>query len=328
MEARALMTSREERETEAAVRALMPQVQAAMKVWQREQGVAIARTMNEVLAPQYQRWFEDLSSSFARVEVPALKLDYATLFPDFDRLQSDLLRSVLPSLELFQKTQREQFAQIIAAARRAVEAQLPPNWRAGGISIPPDLEALLLDEGLALAWVPPPAVLMRLFNAVSASERRRILGARWKSITNACLEELDKVQDPSVKSHGRFARKAADALLAGSHEASQALSANLLDTVLRAEFSATDRKSITGQRARLDIDEYPLRVAIVLGGIWGAHGEFWPDNGDKVPRGYSRHGTVHGVSRRQYSRINAVLALMHVVSLLRLIEVDLREGDG
>lgn len=54
----------------------------------------------------------------------------------------------------------------------------------------------------------------------------------------------------------------------------------------------------------------------MLGGIWGAHGEFWPDKGDKIPRSYSRHGSVHGVSRRQYSRINAVLALMHVVSLL------------
>lgn len=325
------MTSREEREAEAAVRAarvLMPQVQAAMKAWQREQGAAIARTMNEVLAPQYQRWFKELFSSFARIEFPALKLDYAALFPDFGRLQSDLLKSVLPSVELFHEAQREQFAQIIAVARRALEAQLPPNWRAEGISIPKNLEALLLDEGLALAWVPPPAVVMRLFNASSASERRRILGARWKSITQACIEELDNVCDPSVRSHAGFARKAADALLAGSHEASQALSANLLDTVLRAEFSATDRKSITGRRARLDIDGYPLRVAIVLGGIWGAHGEFWPDNGDKIPRGYSRHGSVHGVSRRQYSRVNAVLALMHVVSLLRLIEVDLREDGG
>lgn len=324
------MTRREEREAEATVRAaraVIPQVESAIKVWQREQGAALATTVAEVLAPQYQRWLKELSSSVARIEFPALKLDYGALFPDFGRLQSDLLKSVLPSLELFHEAQREQFAQLIGVARRAVEAQLPPNWRAEAISVPKDLEVLLLDEGLALAWVPPPAVLTRLFNASSASERRRILGSRWKVITNACIEELDSVRDSSVSSHVRFARKAADALLAGSPEASQALSANLLDTVLRAEFSATDRKSITGQRARLDIDGYPLRVAIVLGGIWGAHGEFWPENGDKVPRAYSRHGTVHGVSRRQYSRINAVLALMHVVSILRLIEVDLREDD-
>lgn len=322
------MTSRDEREAEAAVRAarrVMPQVQAAMEAWQRQQGAEIARSVSEVFAPQYQRWIKELSSPFARIEFPALKLDYTSLFPDIGRLQSDLLKSVLPSLELFHDAQRQQFAQVIAVARRALDAQLPPNWRGEDVSIPTNLEVLLLDEGLALAWVPPPAVVKRLFNASSASERRRILGERWKSIATACLEELEEVCHPSVTSHAGFARKAAQALLAGSHEASQALSANLLDSVLRDQFSATDRQSITSRKARLDIDEYPLRVAIVLGGIWGAHGEFWPDKGDKIPRGYSRHGSAHGVSRRQYSRINAVLALMHVVALLRLIELDLRD---
>jgi hypothetical protein len=322
------MTTRGEREADAAVRAaraVVPQVQAVVEAWQRQHGAALARTVSEVMAPQYQRWLKELFSSFPRIEFPALKLDYTSLFPDFGRLQADLLKSVLPSLEMFHEAQRQQFAQVIAVARQVLEAQLPPNWRGEDVSIPTNIEALLLDEGLALAWVPPPALVARLFNASSASERRRIIGARWKSIAAACLEEIEKLRDTSATSHAGFAKKAAEALLAGCHEASQALSANLLDTVLRAEFSATDRESITSRRARLDIDEYPLRVAIVLGGIWGAHGEFWPDKGDKIPRGYSRHGSAHGVSRRQYSRINAVLALMHVVSLLRLIEVDLRE---
>ena len=75
----------------------------------------------------------------------------------------------------------------------------------------------------------------------------------------------------------------------------------------------------------MDINQYPLRVAIVLGGIWGSYGEFWPSNGDVIPREFSRHGSAHGVSRRQYSRINSLLALMHVVSLLKLLEIDLTE---
>ncbi len=67
-----------------------------------------------------------------------------------------------------------------------------------------------------------------------------------------------------------------------------------------------------------------MRVSIALGGR-GAHGQFWPNQGEKIPRLYSRHGSAHGVSGRQYSRINAVLALMHVVSLLRLMDVDLSD---
>lgn len=120
-----------------------------------------------------------------------------------------------------------------------------------------------------------------------------------------------------------FALDAARTLLGGSPRPAQALSANLLDTILRQSFDSKDRQSITGRKNRLDIDDYPLRVAIALGGIWGSYGEFWTSNGDKIPREYSRHGSAHGVSRRQYSRINSLTALMHVVSLLKLLETDL-----
>ncbi|MDQ3640111.1 MAG: hypothetical protein M3450_01260 [Actinomycetota bacterium] len=281
----------------------------------------MAKTIAEVVAPQYQRWLRDVS----RIAVPALKLDYASLFPNFGALQADAWKSALPGLKLIQDAQRQQFAEVIAAARRALEAALPPNWRREDISIPSDLEVLLLDEGLPLAWVPPAEVVARLFSAANASARRRIIGRRWKMIVRACMEELDEIEEPSLRDHVFFARRAAETLLSGSHEASQALSANLLDSVLRAEFTDAARKTITGRTARLNIEDYPLRVSIVLGGIWGAHGQFWSNQGDKIPRSYSRHGSAHGVSRRQYSRINAVLALMHVVSLLRLIDVDLSD---
>lgn len=111
-------------------------------------------------------------------------------------------------------------------------------------------------------------------------------------------------------------------MLAGNHEAGQALAANLLDSILRHEFSSSDRRSITSQTDRLDIDDYPPRLALVLGGIWGAHGEYWPDRGDQIPRRFSRHASAHGVSKRQYSRVNATISVMHVAALLRVIQSD------
>lgn len=257
------------------------------------------------------------------IEVPSLKLDYSALFPDFAAIQASALKSLLPSVRLIQDLQRDQFASIIKSARAAVSAMLPPNWRGEDVSIPKDLETLLLDEGLPLAWVPPRTVIVKLFAARTAAERRKILGNRWRVITSACLEELQQVSHQDLMEYAEFAVEAAETLLDGRSKSSQALSANLLDTILRKSFDEKDRAAITGQKQRLDIDDYPLRVAIVLGGIWGSHGQFWPNNGDKIPRKYSRHGSAHGVSKRQYSRINAVLALMHVVALLRLLEVDL-----
>lgn len=257
------------------------------------------------------------------VNVPALRLDYSALFPDFAAIQASAIKSLLPSVRLIQDLQRDQFASIIKSARAAVSAMLPPNWRGDDVSIPKNLETLLLDEGLPLAWVPPRDVIVRLFAAKTAAERRKILGNRWKPITTACLEELRQVSHQDLTEYAEFAVEAAATLLDGRSKSSQALSANLLDTILRASFDEKDRTAIIGQKQRLDIDDYPLRVAIVLGGIWGSHGQFWPNKGEKIPRKYSRHGNTHGVSKRQYSRINALLALMHVVALLRVLEVDL-----
>lgn len=151
------------------------------------------------------------------------------------------------------------------------------HWHDGGLTIPKDLETLLLDEGLALAWVPPPATVKKLFEATSAQERRRILGARWRTITGACIREMEGIESTPLTEYVEFALSAARTLLNNDPRPAQALSANLLDTILRQNFDDTARKTITGQQTRMDIDDYPLRVAIVLGGIWGSFGEFWAE---------------------------------------------------
>lgn len=80
------------------------------------------------------------------------------------------------------------------------------------------------------------------------------------------------------------------------------------------------KRLVTNQKAKPDADEFSIRAAITLSGIWSAHGQYFPEKGDQVPRAYSRHGTVHGVSKRQFTAVNATLALMHVVALLRLLD--------
>jgi hypothetical protein len=166
-------------------------------------------------------------------------------------------------------------------------------------------------------------ILGRLFVADTSQQRRRIIGSSWKRIIEAARTELDQVTAPRLKQHIHFARRAADAVLAGNHPEGQALAANLLDTIMRCEFSSSDRQSITDQKNRLDIEDYPVRLALVLGGIWGAHGEYWPDKGEQIPRRFSRHASAHGVSKRQYSRINATISLMHLTALLRVIQQDM-----
>jgi hypothetical protein len=277
----------------------------------------------DIVVPKIDIPIPKLVDIVPKFEIPTLKLDYSTLFPDFAALSAKTVEALKPSLDLIHDLQRDQFAELLASVGKTIRSLLPPNWRDDSISIPSDLEILLLDEGLPLAWVPPTDVLALIFRAQNAAERRKVVGTRWKRIVQACVAELDRVSDPRLKGHVRFARAAAEPLLEGHWKSSQALSANLLDSILRKEFNGRDRKRMTDQTSRPSIDDYPLRLAMVLGAIWAAHGQYWPDQGDKVPRKFSRHGSAHGVSHRQYSRINAVLALMHVTSLLRLLDTDL-----
>lgn len=322
----------ERRQREAAQRMLkaaMPDVQRVVEDLRRQQ--AYMANISQLFSTQYQDMLASITqgvlSDIDRVkfEVPALKLDYQSLFPDFAGIHADAIKSLQPSIELIQHMQRQQFVDIFATARAAIVAAVPPNWLGDRVSIPKNLDELLLDEGLPLAWVPPGAVIERLFAAKTPVQRRKIIGDRWRMIAEACLTELQQIENSGLAEHVKFALKSTNVLLQAEPEASQALSTNLLDSILRAEFSGADRQAITGQHVRLSIDDYPLRVAIVFGGIWGAHEQYWPERGDQIPRKYSRHGSAHGVSRRQYSRINSVLALMHVVSLLKVMEVDLAE---
>jgi hypothetical protein len=253
--------------------------------------------------------------------LPALKIDYETLFPNIAELGETLLEGMKPALEATHLLQREQFGKVFEQLRRVAESVLPPNWRgASGLNVDL-LETLLLDEGLPLAWIPPTAVLEKVFAASTPAERRSVISRDWKTIGESCVQVLGSIEDPSLAEHVQFARLSAESLLAGSPAPSQALSANLLDSVLRAEFS-DHRSKVTNQKQRLNMDDYPIRVAIVLSAVWAAHGEYWPHKGDKIPTTFSRHASAHGVSRRQYTRINATLSLMHVTALLKMLDVD------
>jgi hypothetical protein len=329
-------SERERQQREQAARILrkaMPDVSRVAQIISQSQ--INVPDLSRVYNQQYSELIERMSQTLRdavmseielpklKIDIPALKLDYSVLFPDLAATQKKLWETLRPSIDAIQWLQHDQFADIIKKVQAATRAALPPNWRDESISIPKDLEVLLLDEGLALAWVPPLKTIKRLFEAKTAQERRRILGRRWQSITRACIAELEGIDEPALAEYIEFALKAARTLLSGNHEPAQALSANLLDTMLRQNFNNKDRETITGRKTRLNIDDYPIRVAIVLGGIWGSFGQFWTNNGDPIPRKFTRHGSAHGVSRRQYSRINSLIALMHVVSLLKLLESDL-----
>lgn len=278
---------------------------------------------------QTQNFGVDLAKSLQvnlpkfKLDLPPLKLDYARLLGPALNFESLALKNLIDtsSLEAFNKIyadQRAQFESIFENVSRIIDRMLPPNWR--GVRGMSQLETLLLDEGLALAWVPPADILNALLAASSKQERRRILGRRWKRVVAACRESIESASEAEFAQYRGFALNVIKMLEEGHSEGAQALAANLLDTMLRETLDGPSHREVTNQRNRLSIDDLPMRAAMVFGGIWGSHTEFWQSRGDSIPREFTRHGSAHAVSRLQYSRINAVIALMHVTAYIMLLE--------
>ncbi|KUO18417.1 hypothetical protein [Streptomyces dysideae] len=223
----------------------------------------------------------------------------------------------------FQSNLRDVFEALGNFAKR----NFPENW--GGVYAPSfkGLGSILIDEGIPLMWVPGPKVVESLLTAESASARRRIIGSRWKRIVSDCEAVLHGIDHPKLLGDRDFALGCVNALRDGHVNPAQALSANLLDTIL-LHLNDDIRKSVRSNHfkqsgVKFDLDEHEFRTALTFAPVWCAHVKFKADKKDTIPRVFARHASVHAVSRKQYSRINAVIGLMVVTSVLKFFDTQM-----
>jgi hypothetical protein len=255
------------------------------------------------------------------IEIPALNIgkDLADVF------QRQYLDRFALFTELLEQ-QHKQWDSLFESLHKLTERILPPNWKEVDHPDYDAIETILVDEGVPLAWVPRAEILQVLFDAPDAQARRKIIGRRWRQVVTDCESVLNEVSHPALRCHRPFATDVVNALRGGHVSSAQALAANLLDSILRRNFDKGDFKDVTTNKKggnRFDIDSYQIKAAFTLGPVWRAYAEYWQSQGDPIPRRFGRHPSAHAVSRTQYSRINAVIALMIVTSLLRLLESQL-----
>ncbi|MFE4337561.1 hypothetical protein ACFRQM_52385 [Streptomyces sp. NPDC056831] len=237
---------------------------------------------------------------------------------------NDAIRAALQPLTV---VYQEQWRDIFASFGDLIRQIYPENLREAAPG-PDELETLLVDEGIPLMWVPGPQAIVALLDASDAAARRRIIGQRWKGIVNDCEAVLEGVEHPSVQDARGFALDVAGALRAGHTNAAQALAANLLDSVLQRHFDQALRVQLTkndfrAKGIKFKLDDYKFKVACTFAPVWYAHAKYYPKNGDPIPRVFGRHPSAHGVSRAQYSRINAMYALMLVTSVIKFFDTEL-----
>ena len=271
----------------------------------------------------------DISAQVAKVSMPDWKyhapaIDFASLFADavpvadlFSELRSD-------TSDIFEET-RQQLTDLFKRLNiDDYAASLPSNWIDAGLE---DydyglLEQLILDEGLALAWVVEPDLLTQLLTAESESKRREMLAKHWEEITDHCCKLLDKVTSQELAEWRGFALKVAHALRHDNPEAAQALAASLIETMLVDNFTYGGKRERMKRENRPQISLGAISRGIVYGGLWGVFLRFRTDR-DPIPSRFSRHASAHAVSTTQYTLTNSVIAFMHVVAYLYLWQ----EGD-
>lgn len=193
-----------------------------------------------------------------------------------------------------------------------------------------DVEQVVMLDGIALYGIPRTVIAQALIEASSTGARRRILGSRWKAISADCRSAMETCQSASVSSYASFAVAALDALAGGNPQAAQALAASVLDTVVNGYFGSK-RYSLTPNRrttTSAEYDNFTVREFIAFAPMWQAYQKFRVEDGDPIPRTFSRHASVHGVSSRQFSRRNAVQALMFVCGLLLFLDEEASRAEA
>jgi hypothetical protein len=230
----------------------------------------------------------------------------------------NLFRVLGKHQEIWSKTLRR-FA---AGFEEQLRAGAPPNWQ-----FDKDWPKLAMisetvkQDGIPLAWVPRGDIVVALVHAEGIEGRRGILADREADIIQDCLACLDDIDALELAEFVANAREAARAFQDQHAKPAQALATVVLDAVLRLLF-ATPNFSYGGIRRQLaDVwDDAPLRYmrsALVLAAIPGALEQFWPDRGDPVPVRFNRHASAHTVHAEQFTRTNALVAIMTITSLLR-----------
>lgn len=235
----------------------------------------------------------------------------------------DTFRPTIPRV-VFSRLRESQEAvrRLATGLTEQLRAGAPPNWQFGDdwprISAIADV---VEGDGIPLVWVPRGDIVLALVHAEEVKARRGILADREADVLQDCSSCLDDTDCVELAELIENAWEAVGTFKAGYPRAAQALATVVLDATLRLLFADPDFSYGGVRRQLVDVwDNAPLREmrsALVLAAIPGALEQFWVHRGDPVPVRFNRHASAHTLHAEQYTRTNALVAIMTITSLLR-----------
>lgn len=222
----------------------------------------------------------------------------------------------------FSARQSHAWAVVRDSGRRLALAFFPANLRAiGGVETIgiAKVRRIVVEEGLPLYMVPGPEIAELLLRAENEEARRVILADRCGQILADCREAIEDVDSEDLSGDRAMVLSALAALEGGHHEAAQALTGSIVESLVWDYFEGdakNRRRYLQGEQFPEAYKELGMHEFIALAPLWRAFQTFSRSKGDPVPATFSRHGSAHTISPEQFTKVNAVQGIMLASSLL------------
>lgn len=174
-------------------------------------------------------------------------------------------------------------------------------------------------EGIPLYIVPSASIALRFLNADTRAKRRKLLNTCSHQIVEDCENVLSSCVSDSTASHVFLVRDGIAAWKQGNYASAQAVFTVCLDALIRELIPNSNlRREITNHKdtAPESLKQGKITTYCVWRPIYNAHSVFYKHQGDVVPREYSRHATIHGGTKWQFSKRNCIQSLMLATSLI------------
>jgi hypothetical protein len=189
----------------------------------------------------------------------------------------------------------------------------PPNW--SGLT-DDELKAVIVTatSGIPVSWVPRTVILRNLL-AADAGDRLAVLDAHAADIVDDCATAVSHTRTGTFSALASYTEEAILTYRAGQLIASQALSASLVDTLLRTTVLEATYKYYPKVKAKITGQPDCIPEVIACLPVLSALEDF--QGHSNVPITFNRHASAHAVCAEQYTPTNALISLMLATSLLR-----------
>jgi hypothetical protein len=246
-----------------------------------------------------------------------------------EALQGSLAPRVSEIARLINQANLERTRELLAVAseigkanRELRERAFPPNWTDFSMDEIKACVEFMDETGYSLVWVPRGEIVRELL-ATPVDRREQVLVESAAAIMedlDGALAEIRHTELIELRDH------VADSVAAfrdGHPRAAQALATSVLTTAMHVHLGLKrfkDARDEFSKRDPMEVEVTLFKIAAIYKTANRAVETYMGKDDEPIPTIFNRHASTHRVSRIQYTKANAIAALLLVTSLLRELE--------